>query len=1259
MVEYKKIQWFDKIKDQNGNTIQEGTPLSSKNFNRMENGIANAIIELNNNSEAIRESIPSGITRLSVIDYAYMRTNPNKFRMGGGTAFVNGWKIEFPNDNWIIDLPMSPIEGEQDDFIFLEVWKEQSSDTSGEKVSWRIRVVQDLDFDAYTNDGFYTNTYVGWQYVNRKITAQGGNVSPIPQNSNNNMGSCGSFVPAVVQRAYSCNNPIVETDTGLFITGNGTQASKDLLKTADGYVYAIPLFRIKRRNSGVYSAINPNGSNILVYSLFNVENIKEGELRQITVSTSLYNEAQVGDYFNNLSNTTTDKYIKLISKDGNNQITIQALRSGLGSDNFKILSRRYDGLFSNIVYDRDIIDLRHLVSFTGFDYDSLVREAIDNLSKGQLYTKENKKMVKTYHGLPKTPIDANHVFYASFDGTTVAELGGSLSINNPMFFPAPTGSGLQSKDVLSIPLAELSIATLDCFMETKVLQDKAGMGDGSTIIGFTLTNSDSWKNSGVYIGKSASSKPNSYYVLNGETGFSFSAENVLVNEFTHIRLVANLITKRIIIYINGVKVLDIPCTFKDTQKINALRMGNNKPYMYADVSISNIDRGAIFATLPVDFVAGYARISKAFNGQRKTYSDALLPQYTLGIAKGVGSNHSRGLAVTQAIVGKWTTGDNIRVKGLAGEVISGVVDSDTALTRITGSNSNTNQFILDDVSKLSVNDTVYVYNNKGEISINGTTITTIDTANKTITVNATVTQGMAIGGFIVEYTPSSSVPVIKFMNGGTLVPVTGTWSGLGTNEAIFTLGANASLINADLQIEYSLNMPAGQGGTGEVYTSTLGGEYKGKKLVTGTLAIRDDLKGKTVGDNNPITVKYLKSNVIQLPATFIQEVNNVDYANLTTQGDGNAWTLSTSVNGEMPQILVSIDLIKEVEAKYGTIPAIDKLGWVRNNIYKIAVACNVKGSSPLGSGVKVVGAYPKENRYFMDYKVNALDSLMNITYAGFFDMWINGAIDNNGLLHVIAYAEASNGITASKVTLDSVNVEIDLRGITGYDMLVPENPRRDDGLNNVLLVRKETKEIQTYFNTVNTDGVITYGDYVPLQVVTANKSFKAVTDIKGAMLSIGTGKGFREVPAYGGTYGGSIQMNAVYNLFDQFEYNLPALCFDRIFDDMVYGSDAILYNRNYRLFDITTVSAAYSTTYGYVCYGDDLQNIQGDRHYWFRLLPSVAVIPTAKYCSIVYTLALYQNELYLAYKPAEEYTDSAIPKTCFRLVKLNGRPLVK
>jgi hypothetical protein len=75
----------------------------------------------------------------------------------------------------------------------------------------------------------------------------------------------------------------------------------------------------------------------------------------------------------------------------------------------------------------------------------------------------------------------------------------------------------------------------------------------------------------------------------------------------------------------------------------------------------------------------------------------------------------------------------------------------------------------------------------------------------------------------------------------------------------------------------------------------------------------------------------------------------------------------------------------------------------------------------------------------------------------------------------------TDGVTASTIYTDYCNIEIVLNTPSGYDVLSSENPRRDDGKGNMLLVRKETKEIKTVFSRDNTSGVISYGDYNPKQ----------------------------------------------------------------------------------------------------------------------------------------------------------------------------------
>ena len=113
-----------------------------------------------------------------------------------------------------------------------------------------------------------------------------------------------------------------EKDIGLYIAGDGSPASQELLNTVDGYVYAIPMFMVYRRGSG---------------SLFTPSNIH------------------------------------------NNLYAWADANVGTGSD-------RPDGKYSNIVYSDDIIDLRHQIITSGKDLEGILQNSFRKLLTNQLST---------------------------------------------------------------------------------------------------------------------------------------------------------------------------------------------------------------------------------------------------------------------------------------------------------------------------------------------------------------------------------------------------------------------------------------------------------------------------------------------------------------------------------------------------------------------------------------------------------------------------------------------------------------------------------------------------------------------------------------------------------------------------------------------------------------------------------------------------------------------------------------------------------
>lgn len=255
-------------------------------------------------------------------------------------AFVNGWPLliqysSSTDENNIITLTDPPVTGSRIDFVFLEVWKKLITPTdtiyrlgnvlngttnpSNDlidpainietslriQIQYRLRVVEDIGFEAYP-EGFDPT----------KVFAQGAASLPLCDYS------------------YTYFNPVAG-DIGLWRAGEGdagstpTQPSDSQVKfgTVDGYVYAVPMFAIHRRNTQAY---NPDSNS----------------------NGALYSLAQYTD--------------------------------GTSSD-------RPDNNYNNLIRADDIIDLRHKVGLSGPDFKELSEKAFRMAMYGNLRTKMDKE----------------------------------------------------------------------------------------------------------------------------------------------------------------------------------------------------------------------------------------------------------------------------------------------------------------------------------------------------------------------------------------------------------------------------------------------------------------------------------------------------------------------------------------------------------------------------------------------------------------------------------------------------------------------------------------------------------------------------------------------------------------------------------------------------------------------------------------------------------------------------------------------------
>lgn len=1198
MADYNRTVWKDHIKDQNENVIQQGTPVSAQNLNNIENQIVILSAKENNLAELVREAIPSGFTTLSDLDYTYMSTNPNKIKLSSDSvAYVNGYKVTIPAGT-VITLDAPPTLGTRDDLVFLECWKQTDSNGS---ISWnyRIRVVDGVDFNLLSVDGMGATGNGSYHYIAPDtfygISAQGGNLSPCPLD---NTSSTTRLNSAFRRADYSSYR--VADDIGLFVCGLGNTGSRTALGTTDGYVYAIPMFRVKRRNVGGYSVNNGNGSSLYMADTINTNLVNRqlvyGDTAQFTCTTqSFYDALEVGS----ILRIAATQIVKVISKDGNKNITIMSVSTGgisLASYTFKNLGKRPDLLLADIIDTRDILDLRHQVSLTGFNFQQLLEDNFDRLLRGELQTNAKTSMLKTYHGIAKTPIDANHVFYASFYGANNPEVGNIFTgdLSTIPYKPMPTGLGryvdgasYTASSVLNQDLG--STGTVEFWIDFgSLVNSSSEQSEGGILNLYQPPTSSSDKS--LFIRYSPSTGLLTVNLMDRNTTFAVD------KKLSHIRVA----------WSNGLMCIYIDGRFKASRTLTIIPSGLNTlllgktynatgttglykaKFYISDLCISNIDRGSTFATLPQDFIDGYARIDKAFNTQRKVFSDALTSETLTAQVKATGSNNKE-ITTAQATGGVWATNDTLKIKGLGGEIITGVIDADTALARTTQLIVSTNTIYVDDVSKFVVGDVVnFHYVTTLEKVLTGRTITAIDAINKTVTVDGAVINDTINYFYLLETTASSSAPAVKtaitgqaqagasttitlpatfnptddVYNGLTItitggtgagqvrtisdyvgstkvatvssawatnpdstsifnisgVTVAGTWSSLSTNEATFTLGTLYALATQDLWVTYSLNEVAGQGGISEVLTTVLAGESNGKKLTVNPSAhVKDDFAGKVAGDTTvcPNIRKAVASvSSLQAPSAF-GEMAQASY-DLSKTLDGNSSSTSNSVSGNIAQQLFSFNLIRILEDKFGTLPCpsdtASKIAWLKANINKITCNWWGYGVCPSGNKAYLLPWNVVNNAYSTSVASNTASTPSNIIYNT--DSSASGRIiDDNGYINFLAYTDASDGVTASTVYTDYVNIEILLNTTTGYDILAPENSRRDDGLSNLLLVRKETKEIQTLFPKSNTSGIVTYGDYVPYQGLSVSTGIVKATDSNIFVTTAGTGgyKGYTEI----------------------------------------------------------------------------------------------------------------------------------------------------
>jgi hypothetical protein len=372
-------------------------------------------------------------------DYATSPGHSNQFYFGRNLAgelrnlcwaVVNGWLIPVTGtktgapplaandtDSWnriTLSPPPSSTGGNRAEFVFLEVWLaridvDPSVGVAPGKpargyiykfgnVGGGFSFLPDDLIDPNIN--FETNRRVQLQYRIRTVLDVGLSGNPEGFDPTMVFAQGQLTIPSVVPFT---NMRQALGDPGLWRAGTGDPAT---FGTADGYVYAVPLCAVFRRNTAAFSdtgnlagAFNRNSTAIVRddATTFTSGVALPTDITDVAVSFTLtsvsgtvlatindYGEAyfRVDDEIIRVTNVLQTSPVTFMVSIDRGQLgsTVRSHKSGTPLNLYTV---RPDGLYADQVSQSDILDMRHSVA-DKFDYEAILRTNLSALLRGRL-----------------------------------------------------------------------------------------------------------------------------------------------------------------------------------------------------------------------------------------------------------------------------------------------------------------------------------------------------------------------------------------------------------------------------------------------------------------------------------------------------------------------------------------------------------------------------------------------------------------------------------------------------------------------------------------------------------------------------------------------------------------------------------------------------------------------------------------------------------------------------------------------------------
>ena len=347
--------------------------------------------------DIIRKSVYSGFTELVSSEFTgdSMILNPssnglilkNRLAIAPFKCIVNGITLNCQGNfsynnipNYIlIDLGVSQTKSTLDELVYLEVWQEfvtgdseikaygyangnslgtlamdsrVNEETSRRVVTyWNIQTKQECDFDTYP-EGFGYSDMLHYSAVFPKCNGQ------FTTSPNVNLCYCSAENDLFIDEPFY-------GDKNLYVAGRPNYDIQS--STLKGrYVFAIPMFRVRRRNTTKYSFNNYNGAPSYNAMLVSNDSSLKGDLK----------------------------------------------------NNMRPDMKAYDSISKS-----DIIDLRKTITFSSIRYNAIADDTIRDIFNNNLETSQTKKMRRVQIG--NKPFDYTNVsstiFHIPFNGSIIQE----------------------------------------------------------------------------------------------------------------------------------------------------------------------------------------------------------------------------------------------------------------------------------------------------------------------------------------------------------------------------------------------------------------------------------------------------------------------------------------------------------------------------------------------------------------------------------------------------------------------------------------------------------------------------------------------------------------------------------------------------------------------------------------------------------------------------------------------------------------------